>query len=237
MPVSLYTKTYGQRRKAAAAAAITRARATIIASRRAPLRTGGFFGVRKRASRDEQNAIDVDTALYEAITTGSVTLLNGVAQGDDFTNRTGRKITMKSLYIRGVVKNFDTTSGPTLGRMLIVYDKQANAAAPTVADILKEATSTSQFNLNNRDRFSIIMDKQWAVGCIDTTATQSFAAGPICHEYKLYKKLNLDTIFNGTGATIASIATGSIYMVIIGDVTTTQGCYFRLSSRIRFTDK
>lgn len=202
-----------------------------------PPRTGGFWGVRQRVKFRELNAVDVDTASYVADTTGTVTLLNGVAQGDDFTNRTGRKFIMKSIYIRGLVKNVDAISGPACCRLIVVYDNQTNGAAPAVLDVLKEATSTSQFNLNNRDRFRIIFDKVWSVGAIDNTATQSYAAGPAIQCFKLYKKIALETLNNGTGATVASIATGSVYMITIGDLAAGAGGTFKLTSRIRFTDK
>lgn len=218
--------------------AIKAARAAVLSNRRlAPPRTGGFWGVRQRVRGNELNTIDVDSASYVADTTGTITLLNGVATGDDFTDRTGRKIVMKSLYIRGLVKNVDISSGPCLCRLLVVYDNQANGAAPVILDVLKEATSTSQFNLNNRDRFRIIMDKQYAIGAIDNTATQAYAAGPSIQVYKLYKKINLETIFSGVTNAIASIQTGSVYVITIGDQAANAGGTFKFTTRIRFVDK
>lgn len=215
--------------------AVKAARAAMMASKRSD--AGTFWGSRQRVRASELNTVDVDEATYVADTTGSVTLLNGVAQGDDFTNRTGRKMTMKSLYIRGLVKNVDSVSGPNLARMIIVYDNQTNGAAPVITDILKAASSTSQINLNNRDRFRILCDQQYAIGAIDNTATQAYAAGPIVFDFKLYKKLNLETIFGGTTAAVASINTGSLYMITIGDQAAGAGSLFKLTTRIRFLDK
>ena len=130
----------------------------------APARTGGFFGVGVRRSRDERKVIDVDPALYAGDTTGSVTLLNGVATGTDFTDRIGRKIVMRSLYLRGTLSPVDGITLDNMCRVLIVYDMQSNGAAPAITDVLKSATSIAQLNMNNRDRFRVIMDKQFAVG-------------------------------------------------------------------------
>jgi len=121
------------------------ARATILTNRRlAPPRSGGFWGVQQRVRGNELNTIDVNSASYVADTTGTVTLLNGVATGDDFTDRTGRKIVMKSIYIRGLVKFIDTSSGPTLCRLIIIYDNQTNGAAPVMTDMTNRPMPADQ---------------------------------------------------------------------------------------------
>jgi len=205
----------------------------------APPRTGGFRGTQGplRRAKDERKVIDVDPASYNANTTGVLTLLNGVATGTDFTNRIGRKIRLKSIYIRGYCQPEDQTTGNNLARMIVVYDMQSNGAAPTVTDILKSATSVAQLNLDNRDRFKVLIDKQLAMGQFDsTTAGATNAAAPTIHQIKKYKKLNLEVLFNGTAATVGSIATGSIYMLTIGAVASGVGSTFTVSSRIRFED-
>jgi len=215
---------------------IPRRRMVVATGGLAPPRTGGFFGVATRRSRDERKVIDVDPATYGANTTGTVTLLNGVATGTDFTDRIGRKIIMKSLYIRGVCKPEDDNIANTLARVLIVYDMQSNGAAPVVTDVLKSATSASQLNMNNRDRFKVLMDKQYAVGKVLDTATQAFAGSPTIHQLKKYKRLNLEVLFNGTTNVIGSIATGSVYMITIGNQAAGLGAEFLVSTRIRFID-
>jgi len=204
----------------------------------APPRTGGFRGVQGplRRAKDERKVIDVDPANYVADTTGSVTLLNGIATGTDFTDRIGRKIRMKSFYIRGVVRPIDATIGNTLARLIIVYDMQTNGAAPAITDVLKSASPSSQLNMNNRDRFRILIDKQYPIGATSDVATQSFAGSPTVHQIKKYKKLNLEVLFNGTTNAVGSIATGSIYMITIGDQVANNGGQFNVSTRIRFED-
>lgn len=201
----------------------------------APLRTGGFFGAGYRRSINEKKTVDVAPNSYVADTTGTVTLLNGIATGTDFTDRIGRKIILKSIFVRGLVGPVDTSTGTNCARILIVYDMQANGSAPAVTDILKTADSRDQINLNNRDRFKILFDKQWTLGPFDGV-TLGYIGAPSVANVKLYRRLNLETLFNGTTAAIGSIATGSIYMVTIGNQAAANGSSFQVSTRIRFVD-
>lgn len=184
----------------------------------------------------EKKVVDVDPANYVFDTTGSVTLLNGVATGADFTDRVGRKIVMKSLYMKGIIKPIDNNIGNTLCRLIVVYDKQPNGAAPGITDVLKSSSPSAQLNMNNRDRFNIIIDKMWAIGATSDAVQQAFAGGPTVYTLKKYKRLNLETLYGGTLSTIASINTGSLYMITLGDQSAGNGGQGNLSVRVRFVD-
>jgi len=202
----------------------------------APPRTGGFWGVNVRRKTEERKVIDVAPGTLVADTTGTITALNLVATGTDFTNRIGRKILMRSIYIRYRVNNFDNTTVNNCSRVILVYDMQTNGALPAITDVLDTIHAESQVNLNNRDRFRIIWDKIHAIGQFDTTATQAIAGSPTIHVGKKYKKLRLETIFSGTTAAIGSIATGGLYLITVGDAAANAGGLFTLSTRIRFED-
>lgn len=119
--------------------------------------------------------------------------------------------------------------------MVIVYDKEAEGAAPTIAtgvqtDIFNQNNIEAMMNLNNRDRFIVLADE--IVECLGTQ-------GPSAFMRKGYRKLSLPCIFNANNAgTIGDINTGSIYAVCwfspatfgvaIPDVT--------LQTRVRFED-
>jgi len=199
----------------------------------APPRTGGYFGTSMR-SISEAKVKDVDPASYNTDTTGTITLMNGIATGSDFTDRIGRKILMKSIYIRGVFRMEGTNALSTLSRLLLVYDMQTNGVAPAITDILKSANSQSQLNLNNRDRFKILMDKQVAIG------GQDIAAGgygsPTTVALKKFKKCRLETIYGGTLSTVGSINTGALWLISIGDQAAGSAAEFAGSIRVRFID-
>lgn len=182
----------------------------------------------------EAKVVDTDPATYNMDTTGTVTLLNGVATGSDYTDRVGRKIILKSVYVRGIIKPVDTQTSDVLCRMMLVYDMQSNGAAPAITDILKSSTSTAQLNMNNRDRFKIIMDKVVALGARDISSGYTGMVNVV--PVKKYKKLRHETIYSGTLSTVASIATGGLYLVTIGDQTSGLGGLLSCSVRTRFID-
>jgi len=240
MPKSLYTKTYGERRRQAASAAIARARTTILTNRRytAPLRTGGQYGPSIRRRLGELNAIDSTPATISVNTTGNLVLLNGCATGADYTDRIGRKIRMKSVQFRGFFQPADDSTVTNYVRMMIVYDRQTNGNPPTVTEILQSASSLSSLNLNNRERFTVVADKEYVIGRVINTATQAVSYGLNVHKCKGYRRLNLETQYGGSTNAVASIATGSLYMLTIGNIASGGGtdAVLDITLRVRFTE-
>lgn len=240
MAKTVKTITYGgtnkSRKIALARQAVARARTILRGRTLGPAGSRGYYGVRSRMSRGELKTVDVDQSAYQADTTGTVTLLNGIATGTDFTNRIGRKVLLKSIYIKGWLSNTDTTTANTMCRLAIVYDSQSNAAAPAITDVFKSINGTTHLNLDNRDRFRILYDKHYALASVDNTATQAIAGSPTIFPVKLYRKLNLEEQFSGIAATIGSISTGAIYMMTFSSATPTNGGAFTVSTRIRFQD-
>jgi len=201
------------------------------AKRIAPPRTGGFYGLNQGNHGKELKDIDTDVTAVTINSTGSVTLINGVAQGTDFTTRVGRKFNMKSILIRFLIYFGSTSILPSAVRWMIVYDKQANGAAPAVTDILDAATVTSNNNLSNRDRFLVVFDKIRVLGATAANDNSMFYV-------KKYKRMAMETTNSGTGATVGSISTGALYLVMVGDRTagTTAARFESGGVRIRFTD-
>jgi len=180
----------------------------------------------------EAKVVDIAAAAYACDTTGSVTLLNGVAQGDDSTNRDGRITYAKSIKLEGYVGHAVPASGvQMLAAVYLIWDKQGNGAAPAITDIFNLSSSTSPLNLNNRDRFTVLRHQAFALN----TAINS-----INHRMSIYVNLNkpeFKTVYGGTGATVASINTGALYLVTLGDIAAggTGGTCIT-SSRFRFID-
>lgn len=176
---------------------------------------------------------DIETAVTGASldTTGSVTLLNGVAQGQDLTDRIGRKFSMKSILLRFTVIYGAAAVSGSIARWLIVYDKQTNGVAPAVLDVLTVGSPTAFNNLTNRDRFIVIYDKIHNIG--------TGPANDNGFSYVMkYRKCNLETTNGGTGATVASIATGGLFLIGVSDrpAGTTAPRFESASVRVRFTD-
>lgn len=239
MPVGKGYSTKAKARKlAAAAAAVSRARAAIVSTRRssAPLRSGGFYGTwNRRRGMSELKATDVTIANTSPSSTGSVVLLNGIAAGDDYTNRDGRKIMMKSILMRLCLKA-DTTQSSTVGevlRVIVVYDRQCNGVALTGANVLQSAVWNAPVNLDNRERFKILYDNTLTVPGWYVAAGNLTGGSPTIRNIKVFKKLNLDVTYSGTANTVGSIATGSLYLLTFSQYNKAWMDYY---IRVRFTE-
>lgn len=235
------------------------------------MRTGGYAGINRKRSRYERKTIDlpalvsgvqsgdVSVNMTSVIAGGSQKLLNGVAQGTDMYTRIGRKITIKSIQIKGIAESLifagsapDITvsqfQSSCIGRIVIFVDMQSNATAPGAFDVLQNSTvgGNSMMNLNNRDRFKILANYSFPLGPIflqsnatnyisQTVSNPSFVVD-------FYKKCNIEVIFNGgTAGTIGDITTGAIYLLAATDQPTTGSItpgtwVFNFQSRIRFED-
>lgn len=207
----------------------------------ANLRTGagkGFLAsLPMRARPGELKVIDTANAAYVCDTTGTVTLLNGVATGTDLTDRIGRKIFMRAVQVRGLVQPVDNTIGQTLARVMVVYDKQPTGGTPAITDILTASRSEAFNNLNNRDRFVVVFDAKFPIGGISDVATQAVSSSPNTHVLDEYRRLNHEVIFSGTGATAASISSGALWLITIGNQAAGAGGSFVGNVRVRFNDQ
>lgn len=206
---------------------------TKLVRARAPRANRGWFN-----QPGELKYVDLAGASYAGDTTGSVTALNLIAQGDDNTTREGRQCFMKSVHVQGVVRPVDAQCGANYSRMLLVWDSQPNSGSiATITQILTAATSLASTNLDNRERFTILRDCRYAVGGISDTATQAYTIAPGMHMINEFVNLKMQkTTFSGTTATIGSIATGALLLVTIGNLAAGLGSSFDLTSRVRFYD-
>lgn len=192
------------------------------------MRTGGWANP---AQGPEKKFVDVSSTFNPpaaAVTFVGPSLLNGVATGTDASSRIGRKAVIKSILLR-ITASLGTATVGGMFRVLVVYDKQANATAPAITDVLLADAFNSPNNLSNRDRFVTIFDQ--IMGPVDANSDREIAD-------VFYKKLNLETLWNaGTDNLIGSIASGSIYMFVAqsGSMATNPPT-LTSRSRIRYTD-
>lgn len=162
------------------------------------LNTRGWFNTRI----DGLSIITRYNSTSYTINTVNVLLLNGIAGGTDSDDRQGQKIILNQLFMR-------FNSGMVC---YVVYDRQANGANPT----LTAAEGNTFFTQND-------------TGAAWPTPFHNI----ICPNYNSNNRLiwlaripgvqttdftvdlqKLPTIYSGTDATIASIASGALYLVI-----------------------
>lgn len=176
--------------------------------RRAPARIAPRIG-----SRTELKSIDLDLATTgsgtgDITTTMGRTCANAISIGADINQRVGRKITIRSLELHySILADGDEVS-PSLCRIMVVFDKQANGTQPAGTDILTGSTVYSPKNLNNRERFLILKDDLVSVQRL-TDKSQVVS--------KWYFRTALPVVYNaGVAGTYADIASGSLWVCIVG---------------------
>jgi len=136
-------------------------------------------------------------------------------------------VKIRSIMCRIVFAKAATTTLESPMRFMIVYDKQTNAATPTVAAILQSDNIFGLQNLDNSNRFVVIMDKTFRFGSVDQTSVV----------YSKYKKVNLPVQFNtGSAGTVGDIQTGGLFLVTWSPQITTALPIGSCTTRIRFSD-
>lgn len=181
----------------------------------------------------EFKSVDV-TASLDSNTATSVALLNGIARGDEINERNGREVIMKSVQLNLQIFATAVTGVGSVCRVLLVYDRQTNAAALTAALVLQAATTLAGRSLENRRRFKIMMDRTYAV----PSRIAATVSGPEFIVDKFYRRLRHPITFNaGDAGTVADITTGSLYLICIGTEAAgaTDGA-INLFSRVRYQD-
>jgi hypothetical protein len=176
---------------------------------------------------------DTASAAYAADTTGTITLLNGIAEGNDNVNRLGRKAVMHDLAFSGYAIPTTTTGTSQQQRLLFVWDNAPNGVLPAITDILVAANSTSFPNVNNVARFTILFDQTWVVGL----QTAAIADQVIKNIPMTTIKLRSPTQYLGTTAAIGSVQNGGLYQVTLGSnaAGVTAGL-IATAVRVTFTD-
>ena len=79
-------------------------------------------------------------------------------------------------------------------------------------------------------------DIRLPLGRVSSTASQAYAQSPGGHVINEYIKINKETNYKGTTATIADLNSGALLMFTIGNNGVGLGGKFTLSTRVRFVD-
>ncbi len=153
-----------------------------------------------------------------------------VAVGDDFNERDGRKITLTKvqatfeLILEGGT-NFTQTSD--IFRMMLVIDKQANGALPAVSDILQSAVIESYVNLNNKKRFTVLIDRLTTLNSMCGSGVTGTEYGRVKKIYRITRKLNLPILYSGDDGLIDKIKSNNVLLLFISS-NALVGCNFHV---------
>lgn len=180
---------------------------------------------------------DIAANSYALDTTGSITMLNGIQTGSDaISERVGRSVTWRSICLKGLIAPTDDTVNDQYVEIYLVYDADPEGVIATMTEILNSASSYSWLNMSGRERFRVIRKWSFYIGKRDTTAQSTFCGSPSGYKIDAYVPVCLPTVYGTTGATIASILRGAIYLVTIGSQALNDGSKFYGSLRLRYTD-
>lgn len=183
-------------------------------------------------------------------------------EGSSFYNRIGRRTRCVSLEVRGFIqpsKGNAAAVDAQLARIIILYDRQPNGAAPTLGTVLTDydfngtATTSAQsgLNMDNRDRFVILRDRKLILpplgvnGVAPTTTspnvytTNSDLSDSQMNYCEYIKTQGLETQYKGTGGgTISEVATGAYLILLIAqtDSNGTPAWQLNFTVRQKFLD-
>ncbi len=175
-------------------------------------------------------------------------MMNTVTQGDGESQRDGRRITMRSIYVVGNVNCVTQTlqsSGDSATQVFIalVMDMQTNGATLASENVFVNPggdiiMGTQPFrNLQFTRRFKVLATRKFILrsGAManDTGATGGLVQAGSHKAFKMFVKLNDVVNYTGTTETVANIADNSLHLVAWCSNT---GLVPRLSysSRLRF---
>lgn len=189
-------------------------------------------------------------------TTGNLVGINLIQVGSSMFNRVGRKIEMRSVRLKGFIGTLAVTratTSPDYARIIIVYDRQVNGAYPAIASVLQDTdqagTNTSEamsgLNMDNRERFVTIMDKQIILPQATNTAGVLTNVFPndtslpcMIDEYRQLRGLTTHFKADSNPAVIGDISTGALYIISIAQVQAdgTELFYFNWNCRLKYVD-
>jgi len=227
---------------------------TVAYNSRVPLSTRGY-----RPNTAEKKAYDTPNGAaanqlplsWDVDNGGNARAIFIPVQGADYNQRVGRVVHLKSVYIRGTIRQLGSFSNFTDGahsgtylRLILLTDLQPNGSLPNINDVLVTADPRAQLNLNYRDRFVIHWDKYYtfpAVRALASAGTQQSIGGQSIYTVKKYKKIPVDyqsVVFGGTTGAIADVTTGNLILLGICDAGTglSNSIRSQLSIRCRYID-
>jgi len=235
-------KPIGGARRVAAAKRASTSRMAVVGAGRGFLRTGGYYGRfrgRRANAGGELKFFDTVLAATNVPAVGVVNPnLNIVATGDGEQNRIGRKIQIKSVWLKGsatLLTSATAAAATDTVRMILVQDKQANGAAFAVTDVLQNADYLGFRNVANTSRFNILWDKT-----IDINASAVFTAVPaglpMVRNFNNYLKCNIPIEFDASLNTgvITTQRSNSIALLMISKNNNISQVQYR--ARIRYAD-
>lgn len=168
--------------------------------------------VERALQRRAEKKIGLVGAIAAAPTTTGVvlTITTNIAQGDNFDNRTGDKITIQGLHVKTRATALLASQSM---RFILFVDRFNQGTLPGVTEVLQNNVFFAGYNqltVWQQRRFLILKD--WMFDCN--------IAGEAIKSLTFDHGGTGDVYYNGTTAVAASNGKGSIFLLIIGSAAT-----------------
>lgn len=220
-------------------------RRKVTYTRPSNLRTGGFIDLENKFS-DTFVSGDAFSTSWATMNPTTVNCLSAVAQGDSESERDGRVYHIRSLHIKGSIKSIlqESSASPLSdirARVVIVWDKQTNAATVTAANVMDESAPqdiTSFKNLQFSKRFQILFDKTMilkrGMANMNEGAINLFAAPAVEKQFFFtkYWRKPIKVVCVSTEKTVGSISDNSFAVIGVAD---SSQVVLNLNCRVRFS--
>lgn len=208
---------------------------------------------RKLNTDMEIKSLDVYFNPRVSDTTGTAfTLLNGIAQGVTAVTRIGNNVRLTSLHLKVNVNTETDNLKASVARLLVFIDKQSNLADPPVLSggsgaalldwtVIQNIVCAPYSHKTIYSRYKILIDKviilnpQTVQNFNVATGTTQLLQQATKHINKKVK-LNYTVEYGGTGATVASIASGAVHLCLVTTDVSTESLSISGGCRINFKD-
>lgn len=205
----------------------------------------------------EVKTLDVNVGSFALSTTATVTGCNFIRGGTDESQRVGRKIEMRSWQFSGFLQfgSSGTATPQDFCRIVLVYDRQTNGAAPGWADVFQTVnqagvTDNSALALKNVDnewRFKILMDHKIMISDFSNAAAEAgvashvtdYAFNGIINKYIPLKGLTTQYQANSAPAVVGDIVSGGLFFMTKTYINAAGVQNFNLTGtlRLKYNDK
>ena len=164
------------------------------------------------------------TASINPSSTGTITHVTQIAQGDGQGNREGNSIKTTYFGFRGRCSLNASASNTFLRVMLIRDTQQQSDTTPAISDVLENVSVSSFLNPETLGRYTVLFDQTYSLESAGSTGSRTI---------EFNKKLNSHVRFNGSAA--GDIQKGGLFLIFLSDhPTNTPGLAYE--ARLRYVD-
>lgn len=205
----------------------------------------------RRSAPAEVKYVDFNGDVYldnNATQNLSIVHLSGLAQGVAGWQRIGRRVNPKFIQLTFTVLPYNIPATSSQMKIALVRDRHPDGGVPaylTMFSSVNQAGTLSSdcnsfINPDQRDRFSILYQKEFAVGHVAATTGDIQRISQTSDQVsgRFYKKLTFPLEYRGATSSIADVQANALYLVAFSQdiISASQMWTCHFSSRIAYTD-